>query len=1420
MSGPQHIVGIGASAGGLEALERFFESAPDLPGITYIVVQHLSPDYESHMAELLARHTRLPVQQVTQEMPLKRGQVYLIPPAKTLILSGGKFLLTEKDKSALSFPIDTFLRSLAQEAGDQAVGIILSGTGSDGSRGIIDISEAKGLVIAQCEESAKFSGMPESAIHTGVVDLVLDPEAMAPILEEYFKKGLSPGLLEATRTPEFPASALDEIYSALMQRHGINFRHYKSSTVSRRLQRRVEEHDCTDLTEYVQVLRDEPEEINQLFRDLLIGVTRFFRDEAAFTELASKVIAPIVEKEEEQIRIWVPGCASGEEAYTVGMLFLEEFKRQGKVDNFKIFASDAHSESVRTAAEGRFPAASLEDVPDELVTKYFEKSGNEFLVNNQLRRSIIFTEHNLMTAVPFTRLNLITCRNLLIYLEPPAQKKVFSLFHFGLKTGGTLFLGPSESLGELSNEFHPIDTHWKIFQKRRNNDLMRPYASNFKTASSSLRERRSKPAAEDVSSWNQRLGESQLLKAYDYLLHTFMPAGYLVDERFSLVHTFSGGEKYLRNRSGRSSMSILEMVQEDLRSSISGALQQCAKKNKAVLYQAVAVKNEDEIEHLNLTVRPYLDKEADLLAFVITLDSTAPSQEENFVDPSDGRRDLEMELRFTQENLQATVEELETSNEELQATNEELVASNEELQSSNEELHSVNEELDTVNSEYQKKIVELIELTDDTENLIGATDIEVVFLDEEFRIRKTTPGIVEEFRILETDVGRKITDFQHPLNHPELEKNLQWVEQNRQQHETTLTLEDARHFLVRINPYRTKSKLNGFILSLIDITTYRRSEQRVDDLSSLVESSNDAIIGFSFTGGITSWNQGAERLYGYTAEEAEGENALDLIIPQSEAASFMHSLEDALKAEQSQAIEVPRLTKNGDAIIVSQRLSTAARSKSGETQISSIERDITKEISLRSDRDRLAQVLEQTSDFVGICDSHLKVIFINQAGLQMAGLSPDHNLTELSVSDFHPPETLEVMKEHIAHAAEHGSWIGDSTFLHQDKHEIPVSQAIFPHRNSDGEILHFSTILRDLTAEQKAIREIQQAQQQAAEIGNTLTGVVRHFPEMLIVVDVECQPTFLSPDAASFCETHGKNALPLGLGEIVTKAIAKDQSYLPLDLEGVKNLTFPDGAIRSYLPRVNVLHDQDATITGAVITIQDVTEFRMLDEIKTSLIGTVSHQLKNPIGGINMAVGLVLDGSLGEISKQQRVSLENAMRECHRVTSTVKGLLDLTRFNQNDEIPHRTNEKPCVIVTTAIRNNQTVAARYHVYLDSDINLGLPTVNCDLNRILMVLDNLITNAVKHSPGGSTVVVGARKSDHPDGGILFSVQDKGTGIPQKFHNQVFTKFFRVPGNSQSGSGLGLNICKQFVAAHQGDISFTNNEGGGCTFTFRLP
>ena len=985
---PKLIVAIGASAGGLEPLERFFAAMPADTGMAFVVLQHLSPDFESRMDELLGRQTRLQIDKVQNGVEVQGDHIYLIPPRKEMIISGGRLLLTDKDdQRGFSLPIDHFFRALAQDAGRRAVAVVLSGAGSDGSRGIRDVHENGGLVLCQLPDTARFQGMPLAAQQTGVVDAFLAPESLPGAILRYLN---DPGRTWDDDREQAPpsSSAIEEILRLLRAEYGIDFAHYKPSTVTRRIERRVSLANQLDVEEYARLLASSPDELNALYRDLLIGVTKFFRDVEAFQQVERVIIPQILASvpPNEEIRIWIAGCATGEEAYSLAILFHEHLSAAHRPLNLRIFATDVHRSSLEVASAGVYNEEALAEVTPDRRDRYFVRDDHGYRVAKDLRQLIVFARHNLITDAPFTRLDLVSCRNLLIYFQPVAQKKALSLFHFAMKTGGMLLLGPSETPGELGDEFETLDAHWRIYRKRRDArlpDLRLPF-----TAPGSA----NTVAGRTPFSAGRATPGPQLIGVYDQLLAKVMPASVLVDEHYQLVHCFGGAEKLLRLRAGRPSNSVLDLVDEGLKPALLGALQHAHKQRGKVTLTGIPVRRPDgweepaspatggartdgaSVEEYRVAVEPVSTSQTAVPHFLITLESRGKPAPEAIAAALDGQavsRDyvnaLENELRFTKESLQATIEELETSNEELQATNEELVASNEELQSTNEELHSVNEELYTVNSEHQRKITQLAELTDDLDSLLHSIDVAVLFLDDTLCIRKYTTQAAEIFRLLPQDVGRRFDNFAPTIQQPQLATDVTAVLRTGQPIEQQVTTRDGLIYLLRVLPHRGRTA-KGAVVVLIDITELKRSEARVKRLSAIVESSGDPIVASDTTGRIVGWNRGAESLYGWSADEAIGQLA-SFMAPADRQGEQAEHVRRAIGGEVVAPYETLQFKKNGEPIDVSLSHAPIFDEHNAIVGSSSIARDITQR---RRDEVEVKRALHMRDQFMAMLSHELR----------------------------------------------------------------------------------------------------------------------------------------------------------------------------------------------------------------------------------------------------------------------------------------------------------------------------------------------------------------------------------------------------------------------------------------------------------------
>lgn len=838
----EYVVGIGASAGGLEALERFLSSTKKDERLAYVIIQHLSPNFKSLMKELLAQHTNLEILQAADRMPLKPNTIYLIPPKMNLTLEDRRIRLQEQERQQrVNLPINIFFQSLAQEMQERAIGIVLSGTGSDGSEGILAIQSYNGLVMVQEPDSAEFAGMPTSAIRTNAVDIVAPPDDMPLKIQEYIRSEANlKELSDVDLTILREENALSLIFALLRRQYNIDFGEYKTATMLRRVERRILYSEFGDIFNYLKVLRQNKDELDQLFRDLLVEVTHFFRDQEAFRNISSQVVPELVEAAaagqlaggDQTVRVWVPGCATGEEAYSLAILFHEYITLHQKSVQVKIFATDVHQQSLDFGSRGVYPADKLASLPKTYMDRYFVSEGSAYVIAHDIRKMVIFAHHNLIEDPPFTRLNLITCRNVLIYFRPSTQKKVMTHFHFALRKGGVLFLGPSENTNELSDEFTVVDRRWRIYKKNRDVQLaptlnVKPQADPNKPLWSDRFD-----AADSAPTSGDRRYRPKMLAWEKELLNQYVPSGFLVDHEYNAIHIFGDAAKYLKPTSGRVTFNLFNMLENHFHLSIRAALHRASQAEPTVSYQGVRLENEDGTEaFIRVTVKLIDVGESGETFYMIALEPDSadqPAEPYPMVDASlKHMRLLEQDLQFTKEHLQMTIEELETTNEELQSTNEELIASNEELQSTNEELHSVNEELYTVNSEYQLKINELTKLNDDMKNLQRSSRVRILFLDQHMRIRDFTPEMASTFNLLPQDVGRPIEHLLYNFNasRDEFTAYIQSVLDGGKPISKEILAYEEQRYLVQVLPYQLETGvIEGVVLYLTDISELKSLE--------------------------------------------------------------------------------------------------------------------------------------------------------------------------------------------------------------------------------------------------------------------------------------------------------------------------------------------------------------------------------------------------------------------------------------------------------------------------------------------------------------------------------------------------------------------------------------------------------------------
>ncbi len=872
-------IGIGASAGGLEAIETFFKNMPDNSGLAFVVVQHLSPDYKSLMGELIARYTKMPVQTAKESMSIKPNNIYLIPSKKNMTIFDKKIFLSDYDhKKGLYLPIDIFFRSLAQDFEKNAIGIVLSGTGSDGALGIRAIKENGGAVFAQDNRSAKFDGMPKSSVATGMVDYILTPEEMPEAILDYIKH---PYISKSEKAPQNPSDEdiLLRILKAIREKIGVDFTFYKPTTITRRLEKRLAINQIDNFQQYLEFLDYAPKEVNTLYKDLLIGVTQFFRDPEAFKLLEEKIIPSLFsdKKQNDFLRIWSVGCSTGEEAYSIAMLISEYMERNKLHQGVKLFATDVDKEHIEIASAGIYPESIITDVSTERLRKFFIKENKGgFQVKESLRRMVIFAQQNVIKDPPFSKIDLIVCRNMLIYLNHDVQQKIISMFYYSLAPGAGLFLGSSESLGDMSAGFKVINSKWKLYRQKPG---FKPVIAStyLQPLNQRIRPKFKPNNLTAPNDDNSTLPDNILIDLLEYL----MPSSVIVNEEFRVVHIFKDINEFIKIPAGKPRFDLLEMVPQEISVVLNSMLHKVINDNKEIIFKDILLKTQNI--QVNITARPLSDKFNKSKFILVSFEHVTEERSKIETKVSDSLElsnqlsehyiELEKELQFTKENLQATIEELETSNEELQSTNEELIASNEELQSTNEELQSVNEELYTVNSEYQNKIEELTQLNNDINNLLKNTNVGILYLDKKLRIRKYTNLISRVINVMEMDIGRPINHISLNINYKNFLNDIQNVLDTLKTIEKEVKDPMGNWNFIRIMPYRTEENaIEGITITIIDISKLKESQEQYENL---FDSMIHGVVYQDSKGQIIAANPAAERILGLTTDQMKGKTSVD-----------------------------------------------------------------------------------------------------------------------------------------------------------------------------------------------------------------------------------------------------------------------------------------------------------------------------------------------------------------------------------------------------------------------------------------------------------------------------------------------------------------------------------------------------------------
>ncbi|MBE9063714.1 chemotaxis protein CheB [cf. Phormidesmis sp. LEGE 11477] len=1374
-------VGIGASAGGLEAFQTFFRRMDEDSGMAFVLISHLAPDHDSLLSELLAKETQMPVLQVTEEVQLEANRVYVIPPNATLTVDDGILRLsTPIQARGHRAPIDIFFRSLAEDQGENAVCVILSGTGSDGTIGMKSIKEFGGLAIAQNSETAKYDSMPRNAVLTGLVDFVLPVEDIPSELIEYARhhKGLRAHLGEDGMLPE-AADHLQQICSLLRRRIGHDFGNYKQGTLIRRVQRRIQITQTASIEAYVAYLKSDNEEISLLFKDLLIGVTHFFRDLEAFNTLQQTAISALVRDsaDRKSIRIWVAGCSSGEEVYSIAILIAEEMDRQRTRSQVQIFATDIDEQALEKARHARYPESIAEQITPERLERFFLNQDGLYQVSKSLREMCIFSQHSLISDPPFSRIDLISCRNLLIYFDSTLQKRLMPLFHYALRESGYLFLGSSENLSAYYRElFQTIDKSHRLFRRRA---AIVPPQVEFPLVDRSSYRQLSLPKTSTVGS-----RQSQISKSIErVLLQDYTPACVIINDQNEIVYFFGRTGKYLEQSQGVPSNNLLELARLGLRLDLRSAIQIARESQHEVVRERVSVEYDDLIAILNLVVRPIKEsfKESmndSSLLLVLFQDIGKPTSYEaagaSGHQPAAAAsiiKQLEDELKITRENLRSTVEGIETSNEELKSANEELLSMNEELQSSNEELQtskeemqSINEELETVNTELRNKVEELDAVNSDIQNLFESTRIATVFLDEGLRIKRFTPAAIELFNLIGTDVGRPITDISLSLEDINIATDVREVLRSlipieREVHDRGQDI----YYKMRIMPYRTlENVISGTVLTFIDVTSLRQARNRAEQWAR-----RQSVIA---------------ELGTYALQDHRAASVCDRateIVRQT-----LDSTACGLFVYQPDHPEALLLKSGSGWPVELQGQATISATDSHAGYALSAQQPITVE-DFSHERRFSQSPLLKTLNLVG----GISAIVYGQSD-EVYGVLSSYRADD---RPFTPEDTsfLQVIANALAAILQR-----EETTLALEKNRERLDLA-----TSAGNvgIWEMDAVTGEVAWNAIEYQLLGLDSNEAADVSTEL------FYRYVYSEDVSW------------------------VQEAVAAAI---EQKTELDIEF--RISREGSPLRWLAAKARVICDTNGDAVKMIGVNYDITERKQNEEAlkdadrrKDDFLAALGHELRNPLNALSSSIELmemqeetVATPQDNTLRSRMQQMLAVSSRQLQQLTRLVSDLLDVSRIAYQKIQLHQHRMDLTQLLHDLITDAQSVAAEKEISLNTTLYNSPVWINGDSIRLMQAFSNVLLNAVKFSNSGSAVNISMSVNAEF---VTVQIADLGIGMATEALSRIFVAFSQEDHSlaRSGGLGLGLPLAKGIIELHGGEVRADSpGVGQGTTVTVKLP
>lgn len=1362
-----YVITVGASAGGLEAIQEFFDHMPQTGNMSFVVIQHLSPDYKSLLVDLVGRRTDMKVLEAAHNMPVLPNSVYVIPNNKQIRMQKGKLLLFDKvhDKSPNN-AIDVFLHSLAIDKKDQAIAVILSGTGTDGTRGIAAIKENGGCVMVQVPNSAKFDGMPNSALASGYADVVDTPAGIAEaIVKEIFQTEQHQNL----KAKEPDEQTLSQIFELIYKFVGHDFHYYKTPTIIRRINKRMLQHGIEEPADFVKLLENDPEECKELAHDFLISVTKFFRDAEAYKVLSEKVLPELIASKEsgEQLKVWVSACSTGEEAYSIAMTIDQVLEQTGKEIDVKIFASDIDTANLDIASNALYPFSIESDVPEPLLNKYFVKKAKGWSVAQRLRKQIVFARHDITKDPPFIKNDLVTCRNMLIYMNNVLQDRIYAMLQFSLNKDGFLFLGPSENPPfSKSSSMQQISVKWKIFKKLADVKQRVSFGDNLSTPVRMPRQ--SVSAHVDIGTKGQKDLWKEMRMAF---LEDLGFIAFYIDRNFEIHETMGNYEDLLSLPKKMLNLNLIRMLPQDLSLIVNRELRKAWKSNKAVHLDCVTFGKGDNTRAVNILLKPSVMATGH--DYTLVMFSKAVVQQERSVEAPatepdyDYVRNLEAELAETKNSLQLAVEDLETANEELQSSNEELLSSNEELQSSNEELQSLNEELYTLNTEHQVKIKELVELNDDMNNYFRSTNIAQIFLDAQLNIRKFNPASTEIINFIETDLGRPFSDITANFKYNQLIDDIREVERTRVVMEKEVTLHQGKNFLLRIMPYITREKkYAGIIITFVDITTITNLNNIIRSVFNATTSAIFALhtvtdprgVIVDFT--IDAANEKAQEWFGSKEIGLTGKslrNTVPVLTGQELFGEYLSVVLDDVKLHRDLVLESMDMwfeltaAKMPDGLVVTftditDKKKAVQKIRRNYSELNEVKenlrklnkeledkvKDRTRELSFSEERFRL--VARATNDTLWDWDLTADKVWWSDAFRKTFGYAEAQMTRKEWLQHVHPDDRDTVKKSvhNAIHDNEH-QWSQEYRFLKADGEYANVLDRGYILHNEFGVPYRMLGSMLDLTALRKAEQEIKM-------MNEVLEEKVKQRTEQLQAMNQELESSNRDLQLFASVASHDLQE-PLRKIHMLTKMV-KDRH---------------DGELG------------DDTVMYLNKIMQSATRMK-------ALVNNILHfsKLSNDISGFEKT-------DVAQVIKEVREDFEMVIRD------------------KNAEI--RVSEIPQL---------EVIKPHIQQVFQNLIGNALKFSRKDVPPVITI------SAWRVNERSVTALPDAKGR-----WCHIEVKDNGIGFDEQFKTRIFDLFQRLNSKDKfEGTGIGLAIVKKIVEKHNGLIVANSREGNGAVFSIILP